>query len=145
MAIEGMGKNKMLAWHILRMATYNLPIIAGALLAAYAASLLLSRQGKYLTIALHRKIWNALLVLSFAITALSAIFYLLMLDYNANLLPRQIDVSFWHTEFGIAFIIIAVFHALWHIPYFKQYLPKLQPKTAPAPQQAAVPQQEKKE
>ena len=132
---------------MLSMATYNLPIIAGALLALYAASLLLSRQGKHLTIALHRKIWNALLALSFAITALSAILYLLALDYNAYVVPRQIDVSFWHTEFGIAFILIAVFHALWHIPYFSQYLPKGKSKVPAA--QPTVPQpvqqQEKKE
>ena len=114
------------------MATYNLPIIAGALIAVYLASLFLSRQGKYLSVALHRKIWNALLVIAFTMTAFSAIFYLLMLDYNMNILPSQVDSSFWHIEFGLAFILIGVFHALWHIPYFKQYLPKETPKTAPA-------------
>ena len=131
------------------MATYNLPIIAGALLALYVVSWLLARRGKYLSIALHRKIWNALLVLAFAMTALSAIFYLLMLDYNVDLLPRQIDAVFWHMEFGIAFVLIGAFHALWHIPYFAQYLPKEKPKTAASPaapiMQPAAPQLEKKE
>jgi hypothetical protein len=114
------------------MATYNLPLIAGALIVVYLISLFLSRQGKYLSIALHRKIWNAFLVITFILTALSAIFYLLSLDYNVDILPRQLDVSFWHIEFGLAFILIGAFHALWHIPYFAQYLPKEKPK-APAP------------
>lgn len=105
------------------MATYNTPLITVALIAIYLVSLFLSRQGKYLTVALHRKIWNALLVITFVLTALSAIFYLLMLDYNLDIVPQQIDVSFWHIEFGLAFVLIGVFHALWHIPYFKQYLP----------------------
>ena len=131
------------------MATYNLPIIFGALIVVYLVSLFLSRQGKYLSSALHRKIWNAFLVLTFILTALSAIFYLLMLDYNVNILPAQIDASFWHIEFGLAFVLIGAFHALWHIPYFKQYLPKEAPKPAsaaqPAPTQPAAPAQEKKE
>ena len=133
------------------MASYNTLLIVGALIAVYLVSLFLSRQGKFLTVALHRKIWNALLVITFVLTALSAIFYLLMLEYNLDLLPRQIDASFWHIEFGLAFILIGVFHALWHLPYFKQYLPKEAAKpTTPAvqtaaPAQPAVPAQEKKE
>ena len=126
------------------MATYNLPIISCALIAAYAVSLVLSRQGKYLSVALHRKIWNALLAIAFILTALSAVFYLLMLEYNLDILPQQIDASFWHIEFGLAFILIGIFHALWHIPYFKQYLPKEKPKhasPASAPVQPDAPAQ----
>ena len=128
------------------MSSYNIPFIAGALIAVYLVSLFLSRQGKYLSVLLHRKIWNALLVITFALTALSAIFYLLMLEYNMDLLPQQVDASFWHIEFGLAFILIGAFHALWHIPYFKQYLPKETPKPAvPASAQPAMPAQEKKD
>jgi len=125
------------------MATYNTLLIAGALIVVYLVSLFLSRQGKYLSVALHRKIWNALLVFTFIMTALTAIFYLLMLEYNMDLLPQQIDVIFWHIEFGLAFVLIGVFHALWHVPYFQQYLPKETPKAAPV--QPVAPQQEKKE
>ena len=131
------------------MASYNILSISAALVAVYLASLFLSRQGKYLSVLLHRKIWNALLVTTFILTALSAVFYLLMLEYNLDLLPQQIDASFWHIEFGLAFVLIGIFHALWHIPYFKQYLPKEAPKPAsaaqPAPTQPAAPAQEKKE
>ncbi|MFA5930049.1 MAG: hypothetical protein WC861_04155 [Candidatus Micrarchaeia archaeon] len=131
------------------MAIYNTLPIAGALIAIYLVSLFLSRQGKYLDVLLHRKIWNALLVTAFVLTAISAIFYLLMLDYSLDLLPRQIDVIFWHVEFGTVFVIIGACHALWHMPYFKQYLPKEKPKMAvpasPAQPAPSAPQQEKKE
>ena len=119
------------------MASYNILSISAALVAVYLASLFLSRQGKYLSVLLHRKIWNALLVTTFILTSLSAVFYLLMLEYNLDLLPQQIDASFWHIEFGLAFVLIGIFHALWHIPYFKQYLPKEKPKSVPV--QAASP------
>jgi hypothetical protein len=130
------------------MATYNLPIIAGALLAAYVVSLLLSRQGKYLSIALHRKIWNALLVAAFAGMAGFALLTLILFDYNIRLFPREIDVNFLHTEFGIAFILIGAFHALWHLPYFAQYLPKAKapaqkPVVPSVPVQAQLPVEKK--
>jgi len=128
------------------MATYNLPIIAGALIALYIVSWLLARQGKYLSVLLHRKIWNALLAAAFVGMAGFALLTLLFFDYNFRLLPREIDVNFLHTEFGIAFILIAAFHALWHIPYFVQYLPKEKPKTSLAQQVPPAAQQpEKKE
>ena len=129
------------------MAIYNLPIISGALISVYVISLFLSRHGKYLSVALHRKIWNALLVLTFVLTSLTAIVYLLMLDYNMDLLPKGIDASFWHVEFGLVFILIGMFHALWHIPYFQQYLPKEKPKAAATsvPAQPSAPPLEKKE
>jgi len=124
------------------MASYNIPLISCALIAAYLVSLFLSRQGKYLSVLQHRKIWNALLVITFVLTALTAIFYLLMLDYDMNILPAQVDSSFWHMEFGLAFILIGVFHALWHMPYFHQYLPKEKPK-APSAAPAQVPSEGK--
>ena len=121
------------------MASSNIILISAVLLAVYLVSLYLSRQGKYLNVLLHRKIWNALLIASFILTALTAIFYLLSLEYNLNIIPQQIDLYFWHMEFGLAFVMIGAFHALWHIPYFKQYLPKDVPKPA-APAQPAAPQ-----
>jgi hypothetical protein len=102
--------------------TYHLLPIAGALIIVYASSLYCSRKKIIIDIPTHRRIWNALLISVFSITAATAILYLLQYDYGLRL-PSWLDVSFWHAEFGIVMVGIATFHALWHIPYFQQYLP----------------------
>jgi len=119
------------------MAQFNLPIIAGAVIVLYLVSLFLSRQGKYLTVALHRKIWNAVLLISFVATLVFSLLNLVLFDYGIKVLP--IDVNFLHVEFGVVLVLVAMFHALWHIPYFQQYLPKEKMKLAVAPQQPAQP------
>jgi len=118
----------------MRMAQFNLPLIAGAVIVLYLVSLFLSRQGKYLTVALHRKIWNAVLLISFIATLVFSLLNLVLFDYGIKVLP--IDVNFLHVEFGVVLVLVAAFHALWHIPYFQQYLPKEKMKPA-----AVVPQQ----
>ncbi len=120
------------------MAQFNFPLIAGAVIVVYLVSLFLSRQGKYLSVALHRKIWNGVLLISFAATMAFSLLTLVSFDYGISVLPVAINVNFLHVEFGIVMVLVAVFHALWHIPYFKQYLPKEKPKPiAPASQPAA--------
>ena len=80
-------------------------------------------------VAVHRKIWNAALVLSFIATAATGIYMLLSVETSLRF-SLPIDALFVHNASGLAFIIIGIFHAAWHIPYFKAYLPKQQP---PAP------------
>jgi len=119
------------------MATYNFLPIAGAVIALYIASWLLARQGKYLSVPTHRRIWNGVLLISFIGTLVFSIANVALFDTGIKLLPFM-DVAFWHVEFGIVCMIIALFHALWHIPYFKQYLPLEKPKPmAPVSQPAA--------
>jgi len=123
------------------MATYNFLPIAAASIILYLISWFLARSGK-LQVALHRKIWNAVLLASFAGMIVFSILNVILFDYGINVLPSAIDVGFWHVEFGIICVIVAAFHALWHIPYFKQYLPKEKPKAqAPAQQESSVPAQ----
>jgi hypothetical protein len=120
------------------MATYNFLPIAAISIALYAVSWLLARNGR-LQVALHRRIWNAVLLVSFVGMIVFSILNVILFEHGISVLPQAIDVNFWHVEFGIACVIVASFHALWHIPYFKQYLPKEKPK-APAvqPVQPAV-------
>jgi len=133
------------------MATYNFLFITGALIALYAASWLLARQGKYLPIALHRKIWNGVLLVSFVGMMVFSLLNVFAYDYGINALPAAINVSFWHVEFGIVCVLVALFHALWHIPYFAQYLPKANEKPKTSVSQSVSPvasvtlQPEKKE
>lgn len=65
-------------------------------------------------IVLHRKIWNFLLLLSFLVTAITSLAILLRWNLGINSV-------FWHIEIGIIMILISVYHALWHLPYFKSY------------------------
>jgi threonine/homoserine/homoserine lactone efflux protein len=129
------------------MSSYNFLPIAGAVVALYIVSWLLARSGR-LSVLLHRKAWNAVLLSSFVGTIVFSLLNVLAYDTGISVLPAFINVTFWHVEFGIICVLVALFHALWHIPYFKQYLPKekLKPAVpAAAPAQPAAPQQEKKE
>jgi hypothetical protein len=113
------------------MANYNFVQIAIALLVLYAASWLLARHGRHHTEMRHRRIWNAVLLVSFIGTIVFSIANAVLFDTGIRLLPF-IDVGFWHVEFGIICMIVALFHAAWHIPYFLQYLPKKKAPSSPA-------------
>lgn len=88
------------------------------LVVAYLLSLYLVRRG---TIAVYknRKFWNFLLLITFTITAVSSIFLLLRINYGYSLF--NINWTWWHIIFGYIMLLIAIFHTLWHIPYYKSY------------------------
>ncbi|VVC01591.1 Uncharacterised protein [uncultured archaeon] len=92
--------------------------IASGLL--YCACYVIAHR-KIMQIATHRKIWNAVLALSFAAVAATSIFYVLRSGFGMAL---PFNVSQIHNLSGTVFVIIGIFHALWHIPYFAAYLPK---------------------
>ena len=91
------------------------------LVALYLASLYLVKIGK-MSVVRNRKIWNMILLISFIVTALTSIFLLLRLNYGIS--PLSINLIVPHVMWGYVMLLIAIFHALWHIPYFKSYLPK---------------------
>ena len=95
---------------------YNLAEIVIGLLALYLITYGLTRT-KYLSLAGQRKIWNILLTISFLVTGTTGFLIAVRQDlgWDFSLIPAQ---SFWHIEFGIAMIVIAVFHALWHWKYY---------------------------
>jgi len=78
---------------------------------------------KRITMFLHRKIWNAFLALFALGVSLTGIYLILKVNWGFYI---EFPFSFLqvHVATGIAFIIIAFFHAAWHIPYFKGYLPR---------------------
>ena len=125
------------------MAAYNFLPLAAATIVLYAISWFFARQGKHLSVPTHRKIWNGLLLISFVGLIVFSFLNVLAYDTGINVLPTEIDVGFWHVEFGIVCMIITAFHVLWHISYFQQYLPKEKPKqtqAAPVSQAQAEPQ-----
>jgi len=100
---------------------YNLVPIAIGLFALYLFTYGLTKT-KHLSLAGQRKIWNILLTISFAVVGLTGLLTTLRLDLRWNVsLP---DSFFWHVEFGLAMIVIAVFHALWHWRYYLALIKK---------------------
>jgi hypothetical protein len=96
---------------------YNFPVIAGILIFLYGLSYWLVKA-KILDLALQRRIWNITMGTFFFATALLGIFLVLRISHGM-IIPLPFNMLFWHVETGIAFSVIAIFHALWHWPYFK--------------------------
>ena len=71
------------------------------------------------SIVFHKKLWNMLLLVSFIVTALTSILFLLEISYGISI--TSLNLTFWHIEIGLVMILISIFHTLWHIPYLKSY------------------------
>lgn len=99
--------------------TYYITWITIIAILFYLASYILSKRGRFSQIT-HKKIWNFLLLVSFIISALTAVLYLLRIEYGF-ILNIPFNISYWHIEIGYIFILISIFHILWHIPYLKSY------------------------
>ncbi len=69
----------------------------------------------------HRKIWNALLLITFLGSAILGLILILQIDLNLNISP-PFSVLYWHVEFSIAMGLIAIFHVIWHWKYFLNLL-----------------------
>ncbi|MFA4983465.1 MAG: hypothetical protein WC588_04600 [Candidatus Micrarchaeia archaeon] len=99
---------------------YDVLGVAALTIVLYAASYFLAWR-KMATVALHRKIWNAVLAMTFVIVLISAAFTIARANGIVASAPE--GNSWLHNFAGTVFIIVALFHAAWHIPYFKAYLP----------------------
>ncbi|MFA5993063.1 MAG: hypothetical protein WC796_05135 [Candidatus Pacearchaeota archaeon] len=99
---------------------YHFVLISLVTIIVYLLSYFLAKKQK-LSVVLHRKIWNIILLVSFLITAVTSIVYLVNIDLGINFLSMSF-ISFWHIEIGLIMILISIFHALWHLPYFKSYV-----------------------
>lgn len=68
----------------------------------------------------HRKIWNMLLLLTFIVSCFFGFFLVLQINYHF-LYSVFRTLLYWHVEIGISMTLIALFHILWHLKYFKTY------------------------
>jgi hypothetical protein len=96
--------------------------IATALIVLYFVSWFLMNKGK-ISLIWHRRIWNIMLLASFLVVGVSGIFLALRLNYGISL-GEYDDMLFNHVELGIVMTIIAIFHILWHLAYFKSIFKK---------------------
>jgi hypothetical protein len=95
--------------------TYLVWQVALPIAVLYALSNILVKKNK-ISLLLHKKIWNILLLLCFLTVGVLGVMMALGI-YPVNGL-------FIHVEFGIALATIATFHILWHLYYFKALFKK---------------------
>jgi len=104
---------------------------AGITLGLYLISFMFTRKTlvtgrvKYL-FSTHRKIWNIILLLLFLGFAPMGFLLALHNVYYIGLHPEQ--VLGWHVNTGSAFLVVAIFHALWHLSYYRKGIQKLMRK-----------------
>ncbi len=100
------------------MTTYGFFPIAGIALIFYTISYFLTKT-KYLKFLTHRRIWNLLLLLTFIVTGTIGVFMAFVYSFELNI---EIPYSLLqiHVGFGIVWFIVALFHFLWHLTYFKK-------------------------
>ncbi len=108
------------------MSGYNFYLITLIVLSTYFLSFCLVKTKKITPIQ-HRRFWNFVLLISFLISCLLGLFLAFSIDQKLSL-SWYLPLIWYHVEFGIVMSIVAIFHTVWHIPYYKSCFSK--PKTS---------------
>ena len=89
------------------MGQYNLILISVILIAAY---MLTKKQKRF---------WNFVLLFSFLISGGLGLVLAFCVDQNISTswYPQMLQI---HVVSGIVMAMVSIFHALWHLPYFKR-------------------------
>lgn len=101
---------------------YHFAPLCSILIFLYLTSYILSKR-RVISVVRHRKIWNAVLLVSFLVCGISGIVCVLRLNLGLQIAYYS-QIVFWHVESGIIMTIIGFFHFIWHWNYFKSYLRK---------------------
>jgi len=99
--------------------SYDLILVSALTFGLYFTTFFLAKFKK-IKKKTHRKIWNMLLLLTFLASCLFGFFLVLQINYHF-LFSIFRTLLYWHVEIGISMTLIAVFHILWHLKYFKTY------------------------
>ncbi len=111
---------------------YSLLPIAAMCLTGYFLTLMLVRM-KVLSLPVHRKIWNTILLFTFLVTGILGI--LLVLNLNYRLEWTWIKTALrWHVHFGIGMAVVAAFHLSWHLKYYLKIFAKNSNGKIPMPE-----------
>jgi len=70
-----------------------------------------------------RKMWNIMLTVSFLFVGITGLL-LAVFIYYAYVPSYYIHLITLHYDFGVAMTVIAIFHALWHLNYYKTIFKK---------------------
>jgi len=100
------------------MGTYSFLPIASITLFVYLVSYLFTKT-KHFRFVNHRRIWNLLLLTSFLVAGTLGVFMAAIqsfqIDYKVPFSMLRI-----HVGFGIGWFIVAWFHFIWHLSYFRK-------------------------
>lgn len=99
---------------------YLLVPILMILIVLYILTLFLVNKEK-IKLATHRKIWNIGLTVTFLVSGILGLVMAFMINYGhiPDFYRALLKI---HVDFGIAMAIIAIFHLLWHLNYYKTIL-----------------------
>jgi hypothetical protein len=98
---------------------YDVILITVLTIFFYSLSFFLYKV-KAITIAVHRKIWNMILLFMAFVSLLGGLLIVLQLNYSFGMKWFN-ELMFWHVEAGIAMTVITVFHFWWHRKYFLKF------------------------
>ncbi|MCF8346239.1 MAG: hypothetical protein K9G38_03435, partial [Bacteroidales bacterium] len=65
----------------------------------------------------HRKYWNYLLLIAFLVSGFLGLLSVVKVNYKLDI-PGYDAYLQWHVSFGIAMVIISLFHLSWHLRYY---------------------------
>ena len=65
----------------------------------------------------HRKFWNYLLLITFLVSGLLGLLSVIKINYKLEI-SHYDQLLKWHVAFGIAMVVIALFHFSWHLKYY---------------------------
>jgi len=97
---------------------YHVAGTAATVSILYIISYFFYRSGFY-SLALHRRIWNTILAVTFIFTALAGLFLALQITYKWEV-PGIRSILRWHVETGAGTAVTGLFHVIWHFSYFRQ-------------------------
>ncbi len=101
---------------------YHVYLIFGGTLLMYLISFILVKTNQWTKVT-HRKVWNVALTVTFLVSCLLGLILAIFIHHGYR--PEcYITLLKLHVWFGIAMTVIAFFHALWHLNYFKTIFQK---------------------
>jgi len=99
---------------------YHLIPITLILTLIYLTTFFLSKK-KIISVILHKRIWNILLLLSLLSSGILGIFLIIKVNFGLNF-TLAFNILFWHAELGIVLLVVSVFHVVERWYYFKAFL-----------------------
>ena len=96
--------------------SYHVIILTLLVLAAYAATYFLTKQGKIKLMA-HRRLWNKVLMVSFLVSGLLGLLLAAVIEFGWTIAWYR-GFLWLHVEFGIVMALVSLFHIAWHWRYY---------------------------